>query len=61
MLSPERILETERLSVRRFSLDDACGLISILGDKEVMAQTLRSPLTLEEIKTLLSDRIFRII
>lgn len=52
-----KILETERLMVRKFSPTDASALVSILGDSDVMAHTMRDPLTFEEIKQLLEKHI----
>ena len=55
---PEKVVETERLYARQFTLDDAPHLMPILGDKQVMALTLSEPFSLEKIKSLLENHIF---
>jgi len=49
------ILQTERLYLRKLTLDDAQALLPILGDEEVMRFSISGPMDLDEIKVALKD------
>lgn len=51
------LLQTKRLIIREFSIDDLDGLSALLGNKEVMHFSLAGPLSREQAKDYLEKRI----
>jgi len=56
-LLPMTILETDRLTIREFNLEDINALAALCGDELVMEFSTDGPLTLEQTKEKLEKRI----
>ena len=53
------LIETERLYLHQFTLDDVQALLPILGDADVMQFSIDGPLTAEQIEHLLTTRYIK--